>query len=63
MVTNEHLQSIIDGEIGVIDSTQAVAVAKELLAAREYLKAWEFGSEYERSIALAEWRALRKAAE
>ena len=45
-VTNDYLQQIIDGKIGVIDSTQAVAVAKELLAARTFLEAYENSSHY-----------------
>lgn len=67
MVTNEHLQSIIDGKIGVIDSTQAVAVARELLAARKFLVGYEESFKHElaeefrmESDLLAAWR---KAAE
>lgn len=60
MVTNEHLQSIIDGDIGIIDSTQAVAVARELLAARTFLEAYEH-DDYHAEIAA--FKEARKAAE
>ncbi len=76
MVTNEHLQSIIDGDIGIIDSTQAVAVARELLAARGCLihaKAYwgsfsrraekEFGADVISERLRASFLEWRKAAE
>lgn len=61
-IPNTYLQAIIDGKIGVIDSTQAVAVAKELLAARKYLKLiLQDDPDFREEVnALAAWR---KAAE
>lgn len=67
-ISNEHLQSIIDGEIGVIDSTQAVSVARELLAMRKF---YGVAERYSQSLAgrnelyaaMDECDAARKAAE
>lgn len=48
-VTNDYLQSIIDGKIGIIDSQYAVKVAAELVAARMALRAHQAWSWSEKS--------------